>query len=156
MQIDLYYTIDTPIKVDKSLTALGTLTGTPTSNINIDSPVFKITYSNIIPSVNYAYIPDFGKYYFVKPPTINTDGSAVLEMSVDVLKTYGAAIKNCDAVVIRSQSVGLNDVPDKQLPINPNSVDFVSVLGSKGFDKLSMGGSHPSVQTVLVTGRGRN
>lgn len=161
MQIDLYYTTDTPIKADKTLTALGTLTGTPTSNININSPVFKVTYSNIIPSVNYAYIPDFGKYYFVKPPTLNTDGSAILELSVDVLKTYGAAIKNCDAVVIRSQSIGSNDVPDSRLPVNPNSVDVVSVMGSKSFNKYSTyspGGGvapQPVTQIVLITGRGK-
>lgn len=161
MQIQLYKSLDAPIKANKTLIPLATLNGTPTTAFSIDAPSFVVSYTSVIPSVNYAYIPDFGKYYFVRPPVLNTDGTAILTMDIDVLKTYYSSIMNCDAVVIRSQSQGLNNVPDKQLPIDPNAIDIVSILGTKGFDKLTVmgsvgGGGLPSVQTVLITGRGRN
>lgn len=156
MQIQLYKTLDTPIKANKALIPLATLNGAPTAAFSIDAPSFVVTYTSAIPSVNYAYIPDFGKYYFVRPPVLNTDGTAIITMDIDVLKTYYSSIMNCDAVVIRSQSQGLNNVPDKQLPIDPNAVDIVSILATKGFDKLSVGVDAPSVQTVLITGRGKN
>lgn len=156
MQIQLYKTLDTPIKANKTLVPLATLNGTPTTAFSIDAPSFVVSYTSVIPYVNYAYIPDFGKYYFVRPPVLNTDGTAILTMDIDVLKTYYSSIMNCDAVVIRSQSQGLNNVPDKQLPIDPNAVDIVSVMGSKGFNNLSVGVGTPSVQTVLITGRGKN
>lgn len=156
MQIQLFKTLDTPIKANKTLVPLATLTGSPTTSFSIDTPSFVVSYTSVIPSVNYAYIPDFGKYYFVRPPALNTDGSATLTMDIDVLKTFYSGIINCDAVVIRSQSQGLNNVPDKQLPIDPNAVDIVSVMGSKGFNNLSVGVNSPSVQTVLITGRGQN
>lgn len=156
MQIQLYKTLDTPIKANKALVPLATLNGTPTTAFSIDAPSFVVSYTSAIPSVNYAYIPDFAKYYFVRPPVLNTDGTAIITMDIDVLKTYYSSIMNCDAVVIRSQSQGLNNVPDKQLPIDPNAVDIVSVMGSKGFNNLSVGVGTPSVQTVLITGRGKN
>lgn len=161
MQIQLYKTLDTPIKANKTLVPVVTLNGTATTAFSIDSPSFVVSYTPNIPWVNYAYIPDFGKYYFVRPPVLNTDGTAILTLDIDVLKTYYSGIMNCDAVVIRSRSQGLNNVPDKQLPIDPNAVDIVSILGTKGFDKLTVmgsagGGGLPSVQTVLITGRGKN
>lgn len=161
MTVVFYTTSDSPIVADKALTTITTKTGTPTTDININSPVLAFSYDSSIAAANYAYIQDFGKYYYLKTPTITTDGRIIFTFEVDLLKSYYNSIKQCNATVIRSQSIGSNDVPDSRLPVNPNSVDVVSVMGSKSFNKYSVyspGGGvtpQPVTQIVLITGRGK-
>ena len=160
MTVVFYTTSDSPIVADKALTTLATKTGTPTTDININTPVLAFSYDSTIAAANYAYIQDFGKYYFLKTPVLTTDGRMIFTFEVDVLKTYYNSLKQCNATVIRSQSIGSNDVPDSRLPVNPNSVDVVSVMSSKSFNKYSAvtsGGSTqlPVTQIVLITGRGK-
>lgn len=157
MEITFYSTTDTPIKVNKSLTLIKTVTGTPINDMNIMNPEVTVSYDAALLNANMAYISTFGKYYFVNPPTIQTAQRMTISMHIDVLMTYRNSLRNCDALVIRSESVGPTNVPDRELPVDPNAVDIVSVMGTKGFDKLTaIGGpaGYPSVQTVLVTGRG--
>lgn len=162
LHITFYTTPVSPITVDKltPATLIKTKAGSPKEDMNINHPVVTLKYDSSLLNANMAYIQEFGKYYFVHPPTLQTGERMVFTMDVDVLMTYKNQIKNCDAVVIRSESVGLNNVPDKQLPIDPNSVDIVSVLGTKGFDKMSIGkdthgNNIVSLQYVLITGRGK-
>lgn len=162
LHITFFKTPASPITVDKlsSATLIKTKTGNPKEDMNINHPVVTLSYDSSILNANMAYIQEFGKYYFVHPPTLQTGQRMVFTMDVDVLMTYKNQIKECDAVVIRSQSVGLNNVPDKQLPIDPNSVDIVSVLGTKGFGSMSIGKTIggddiATVQYVLITGRGK-
>ena len=161
MEITFYSTTDTPIKVNKSLTLIKTVTGTPIADMNIMDPVVTVSYDASLLNANMAYISTFGKYYFVNPPTIQTAQRMTISMHIDVLMTYRNSLRNCDALVVRSQSIGPTNVPDKQLPVDPNAVDIVSVMGTKGFDKLTVmgaidGGGMSTVQTVLITGRGKN
>ncbi len=54
---------------------------------------------------NYAYIPEYGRYYFVSPPIIS--GKTVyLKMHVDVLYTYRAIIMKSPCIAIRSSNRG--------------------------------------------------
>lgn len=54
---------------------------------------------------NYAYIQDYGKYYFIaSPPTAVGYNRAEIELEEDVLMTYASQILNLSGIVKRSQS----------------------------------------------------
>lgn len=55
---------------------------------------------------NYAYIPQFGRYYYISPQTFKTGGIVSLTLSVDVLMTYKDSILNSTQLIDRVQSKG--------------------------------------------------
>lgn len=67
---------------------------------------------------NYAYIQDYGKYYFIaSPPTAVAYNRAEIELEEDVLMTYASQILNLSGIVKRSQSnynLYLTDEKQKQ------------------------------------------
>ena len=84
----------------------------PQVTLDYDSSVLTAKY-------NYCYIKEWGRYYYITDMSCDSGKKIILTLSVDVLNTYKAEIKNCPATVIRSESAGINYTPDKQLPIDP-------------------------------------
>ena len=87
-------------------TAYITLTGELKEPCSVMNPVIAIKRlaSDIVPYVyNYAYIPAFGRYYFIKNWAWRL-GLWEVEMSVDVLATYKNTIGNQTEYVIRTDS----------------------------------------------------
>lgn len=129
MTVTLYTCTDDPRKLDKTITAIGTaITAEPTEDCSIINPRLILTYNSSRLPCNYFYISDFGRYYFVTGMTVMPGGLIDLTGKIDVLKTYSASIKACDATIIRSESVGgPTQYPDNKLPILPNRFDVTSV-----------------------------
>lgn len=73
------------------------------------------TYSAVI-QANYAYIPDFHRYYFVTNWTFD-DNLLVCTLEVDVLATYKTAIKASTQYVLRSAYSYNTDIPDAKYPV---------------------------------------
>lgn len=129
------YTTESPVNmVDKVLTTLATVTGTPTKDFNVSAPEFDLSYSSNAIAANYMYVSELGKYYFLKPPIVRTDGLITIRGDVDVLKTFSAGIKAAPATVIRSQSVGKpTAIKDSRFPVDPNRYELKSIKFSKSF-----------------------
>lgn len=92
--------------VQKSITLKAELTGTLRDDCSIIDPIVKI--EGIAPSdlkyINYAEIPDFGRYYYVK--NIILKGKLFeCHMHIDVLNTYKDQIKPIPAIIARQQEV---------------------------------------------------
>ena len=91
----------------KSLTTLETLTGSLRNQSSIIDPVIEVTgiVSATVTSCNYAYIPEFGRYYFVKNIISIRANVWVIQCHVDVLGTYATQIKAQTAVVRRQENL---------------------------------------------------
>lgn len=91
----------------KSLTTLETLTGSLRNQSSIIDPVIEVTgiSSGTVTACNYAYIPEFGRYYFVKNITSIRTNVWVIACHVDVLKTYATQIKAQTAVIRRQENL---------------------------------------------------
>ena len=130
--VTLMTTTDDPRVLDKVTTTIATVTAKPTENCSILSPRLVLNFSSSIAAANYMYIQEWNRYYFIDNITVSPGSEIIITGSVDVLKTYSAAIKNCTATVIRSESAGKPGIyPDNKLPIDPNRMDLVSII----FDK---------------------
>lgn len=120
MVIQFFKTEDAPNVVDKTLTGEILKSNVhPVHPCSILQPTLEIDANTVLYSYNYAYIPDFGKYYFMSPPTLTTGGKMIVQLSVDVLTTYADSIRQCSATILRTEGAPTL-VPDDKLPIDSN------------------------------------
>ncbi len=115
--VDFYKTASDIKVVDKVLTNKLTLSNVILKEgCNVGEPVLKINYNPSLVNYNYCYIPEFGRYYyFVAPPTVTIGQEMIINLHVDVRKTYPNAIRNCTAHVIRSSSNYDVMIPDNMI-----------------------------------------
>ena len=105
MIIKLYTQTIPKNKMYRNLTNEITVTGNVKDTFDILNPIVQFNYNANLKNVNYAYIPEYGRYYFVSPPIIS--GKTVyLKMHVDVLFTYKAIIMKSPCISIRSSNRG--------------------------------------------------
>ena len=103
MTIKLYKNYSDNNVLDKTITQVGSdITGTLREDCSVINPVIAIEGLSDL-SVNYAYITEFGRYYFIN--NIVCKGKLFeLQMDVDVLKTYASGIRGNNAVIARQQN----------------------------------------------------
>lgn len=105
MILRLYENNSDNIVVDKTITQIGNdINGTLRENCSIIDPVITIENldSQYLDNVNYAYIPSFGRYYYVN--NVILKGKLFeFHMHVDVLMSYKAGIRNNNAIIARQQ-----------------------------------------------------
>ena len=109
MNIEIKKTYDDRTKLDKTLTNLKTLTGDLKDPTDILNPVVTVKatdggtfYNYIRKEANYAYIPVFGRYYFINDIEIVNGDCVRFHMHEDVLKSFSSAIKNQKAIIDRT------------------------------------------------------
>lgn len=113
MNITFYQNISEYNAVNKSIRELVTITGSLRNESSIVDPIITVSdIDNIVGSMNYAYIPEFNRYYFITNiESINTNLWRV-SFHVDVLYTYRAQIKSNNAIIERNENefdLKLND-----------------------------------------------
>ena len=113
MTITLYRNISEYNAVNKSITELTTLTGTLREESSIIDPVITISYiDSYVGSMNYAYIPEFNRYYFITNIESVRNNLWRVSFHVDVLYTYREQIKGNSAIIERNENqydLKLND-----------------------------------------------
>ena len=113
MTIILYNNLSETHTVNKQLTELVTLTGTLREESSIIDPVITLVGIDAYISIaNYAYIPEFNRYYFINNVESMRNGMWRLTFHVDVLYTYREQIKANSAIIARNQveyDLKLND-----------------------------------------------
>ena len=102
--VDLKLNTEPYNKITKNPSTVFTATGELKEDCSLMDPVILIASDTTPTGVNYAYIADFGRYYFIKNIEAYRTGLWSVEMHCDVLKTYSAAILSSPAVVARSSS----------------------------------------------------
>lgn len=91
-------------KISKNPSTVMTLSGALREESSIIDPVIMIEYNGTLTNVNYMYIPEFHRYYFItKIDSVRTNLWRVCG-HCDVLKTYAQGILGCDCVVARNQN----------------------------------------------------
>lgn len=120
-------------KIQKSPSAIITLSGTLKDNCSLIDPVVLIDREAAITDANYAYIPDFGRYYFIKNIESYKTGLWLVSMHCDVLMTYAAGILSSPAIVSRSSSNFNMFLNDDHYYTQENPMIFTKAFPS-GFD----------------------
>lgn len=104
-------------KIGKTLTNPQTVTGTLREQTSITKPYIAIEHDDP-KDFNYAYIEDFGRYYFVDDITVIRKGFLGVSLSVDVLESFKNQILQQNVIVNKSQSDTNYYLPDDNLKVN--------------------------------------
>lgn len=134
MDIKLYYNTSDNKTIRKNIINEFSLTGTLRDSCSLIEPVINIESSNVL-RFNYAYIPDFQRYYFVKEIINLRKNIWTLELEVDPLMSFKGDILVLQVVVDKqsSDSIGDEYIDDGSLVADNNT--FTSIYNlSKGFN----------------------
>lgn len=115
MEVILYVNSSDPRVVNKNIRHVATLNCDLYGDADIATPTFKLGYSSDYISVNYAYVPEFKRYYFCKSEV--TPGRIMyLHCNRDVLMSFNDNIKAITTTVIRQENMPINMYRDSKLP----------------------------------------
>lgn len=103
MNIKFYRNTIPKNRLNRTLLNEVALTGHLKDGCSIENPVIKVSHNANIVLSNYAYIPEFGRYYFITDHRVEHDYD-IISMHVDVLYTYRNTIKQSQCVARRSTS----------------------------------------------------
>ena len=104
MQIKLYKNLSEANTIGKTITEESVRTGTLKDGCSVLSPSVVLTGENLS-GFNYAYIPEFSRYYFIKEITSVKSGLWEISMRVDVLESYKDSIKANAAILKRQEKI---------------------------------------------------
>ena len=138
MIIEIGNCVDERNKINKSFTSRYDYTGyikEPSSVIDpsilIEADIAKIA------GCNYAYIPQFRRYYYITNIVSATNTTCTIKLHVDVLMSYKNQLMDCYGYVDRQEdicSVMIAD-PEKLKQINPtiSTVPFTVPTAAEGY-----------------------
>ena len=110
MNVTFYSATFNRKRVVKTLSSGTTIFASVKDICDLHDPVLRLVHDASHMSFNYAYIPDFGRYYFVDPPEI--DGKEdIFYLHVDVLMSFANDIKASKGTATRSNFYNRN-IPD--------------------------------------------
>ena len=145
VNVKFYITGDNPNVMNKTLSQIASLDCNIKEPVNKERPEIYVQ-GNLI-GVNYAYIADFGRYYFVYP----TGEHAIttrLQLESDPLMSFKAGILASPAVVARNPWHFDLYVPDNNLPIEARTASAVLKFPGRDFD----GDNNTYILTTIGSG----
>ena len=132
-------------KINKSLTAGVTLSGTLRNESNVVNPSIIINIDN--PTIyNYAYIEDFKRYYFITDYISLRTGIWQINLKSDVLMSFKDSILNSRALIQNTQLVGKSDYL--------NGSNWVAEVKDKTEIKTFPNGLLDTGEFILITAGG--
>lgn len=115
MVIKLYNNKSDNRCITKSITLLGEAAITLKEDTNLLNPTIKISTSSNVLAANYAYIPDFDRYYYIAEKEYSQQ-HMFLYLKCDVLMSHATAIKACTCTARRSSSKYNSYINDPDYP----------------------------------------
>ena len=145
MDITLYKNNSEKNKIRKNLSNGHTLSGTLRNESNVVSPTIIINIDNPT-SYNYAYIPMFGRYYFITDFVSLRTGIWRINLKSDVLMSFKDSILSSRALIQNTQSVEKNDYL--------NGSNWVAEVKDKTEIKTFPNGLLDTGEFILITAGG--
>lgn len=142
MQILLYNNSSPQNKISKAITQVGVLAGALRGECNVVNPVFRIEGA-VMPDFNYVYIPDFGRYYYLRDIRSVRNNVWDISLKSDPLMSFD--LSNVTGVVTETQHSGNNYLPAR---------NWVRTVKTKTDIINFSGGLLDSGEYILITAGG--
>lgn len=142
MNIQLLSISDDTRKINKTvnqITELLPCAVTEDSN-SIISPKMLLKWNTDYIGANYAYIPEFQRYYFIDDISLMTGGNCVISLSIDVLYTYATQIMQLKVTAARSSNKYNRYLNDNQQVTTNNPINQIKKLPNMPFIPAALGG----------------
>lgn len=119
MTIQLCNTADENNVINKTIATIDTVTATIKGDSSIINPTLILEYKTPLIGVNYVFIPDWNRYYFVKDMRVVTGGRYEIDLYVDVLQSFKEQILKCGVILSDTEQTGLNNyLPSDSFVVN--------------------------------------
>lgn len=118
MTINLYNNSSANYVVHKQMSLLTSLSGHLKENVNMERLVVTIPYFSNYSRCNYAYIPDFHRYYYVTVDVLSGQRLR-LNMDSDPLTSFYDNYAGSQVIAKRSSSNYNENMVDNKLPFSP-------------------------------------
>lgn len=102
MQLKLYKSLDEKNRIRKTLTEELILNGALRDKSSVIKPTILIQTDPL--DYNYAYIPEFGRYYFINNVVAMRNKSFIIDLKCDVLMSYADEIYRLRALIDREET----------------------------------------------------
>lgn len=133
MNVTIYNVPSDPKHMQQTLpAAIATYSGAVREPVSVDQPV--ITLQAQITVGNYAYISDFGRYYWIREKNVLRDQITVLTLDSDPLMSFAQGILQLPAYIYRSSAEYNSDMVDRKTPTV--AYDRVTVIGEDSTDEV--------------------
>ena len=133
MEIKFYENKSEKNKIGKVLHNELSLNGNLREESSIINPTILVEHSNLT-VYNYAYIPEFNRYYFISEMTSVRNGLWRVTLSVDVLESYKTDILNLSCIVDKQQNQSYNNYIDDGSYVN-RADSFIEIVNyQNGFN----------------------
>lgn len=104
ISVQLYDNTSDNNVLSKNITLLTTINCALKQETELINPVLIIEGDNILSDSNYAYIPDFNRYYYIRNKRQVTSNRVELDLHVDVLMSFADMISSSEGYVLISAS----------------------------------------------------
>lgn len=143
--ISLFKTNSENNRVVKTLTDEKQLSGELRSQTSVLNPSIRIESADNISAYNYAYISEFGRYYYISDIISVRTNCWIISLRCDVLMSYSAQIRALRPIIEREEIGQSSGLIDSDMPIDINK-KVQKYYFPKGFTK--------DIQYVLTTSGG--
>lgn len=143
--ISLFKTNSENNRVIKTLTDEKQLSGELRNQTSVLNPSIRIESADNLSAYNYAYISEFGRYYYISDIISVRTNCWIISLRCDVLMSYSAQIKALRPIIEREEIGQSSGLIDSDMPIEINK-KVQKYYFPKGFTK--------DIQYVLTTSGG--
>lgn len=135
MNITLFKNLSDPRCIVKNMQQIGSqpINVKFIENSDVVKPTLKMSPTSNVLASNYAYIDDWGRYYFIQNHTVS-NGYIYIDLECDVLQSFASQIRECKALVTRNQKRYNLYQTDEKYRIE-NRCALQRIEFDKGFDK---------------------
>lgn len=100
------------------------VTATAKGDISVISPVLILNFTDMT-EINYCYITELNRYYYIKNFTYLTGKRIQLNLEIDVLMSYANEIKALKVNVLRYSAIRPTYISDGRIPLYSNTKQYV-------------------------------
>lgn len=102
--------------LQKTFTRIKEVNANMKNDTSITNPIFELSFLELsnLKNVNYCYVSDLGRYYFVNDISMNVGGIMEVQCSVDVLMSFANQIKEIKGTVKRAQNLNNGYIVDDE------------------------------------------
>lgn len=133
MTIELYKVLNEKNKINKQTSGGVSFEGTLREGCDVVNPVIRLEAAvDSICGFNYAYIPEFKRYYYINNTSSLRTGLSQLSLTVDVLTTFKETVLNSNCIITRSSKTGdaIHSLPDDRYPVKQSETTHTITFSS--------------------------
>lgn len=144
--ISLFKTNSENNRVVKTLTDEKQLSGELRNQTSVLNPSIRIESADNISAYNYAYISEFGRYYYITDIVSVRTNCWVVSLRCDVLMSYKDEIQGLNVILDNTQETGLSNYL--------SSPNWVNLVKTKTDIKVFPSGLSEQGEFILITAGG--